>query len=598
MAKKRRPSKGYKKKHRAPQRITLAPHLAGLPLAVCVLALLVVAAGLAVNVVEMNVGKFLFVADMFSIYRPFLDVAHFDFPLTGWRVPVAPFYFPDYILFFALAFVLPLVWALPATMLALHITSAVGWTFVCRDMGGSVKTQIAIWFVHALQILLLSYPLGELMIPLILPLNHAGAWVALPWLLWAVLDARRRWFLFGLLALIAASDLVIVTWFVVPALFTMAVAIYFKHYTFRQLGHWALVFVTAVAIGKMIADNLPFTRSMNATEFITPNLSKLWESMLSVLQYNIGFLASEYILFACVWLVFVGLLTLVVIKHYPHEKALPFQHFFFIVFVPAAMACPLAAQIVVGIGENFQAGKIDDPHLDIALRMRYIYPFIFLPLFVGWVFLPFYFQRLSALKWRVSDKHFSLALCAVLCVLALPRIANVFDDDKVISPFNTPFSVCVKQAANRLGWTGAIGVYRFWNRAVIDPSNPIRQNVVVEALPRIEQYKDIPLFINWDFTNRHWNSGEFQVVAIDNYKGNNFLAPPRTTADACATDGCRHLNTLRSISEESARAVWGAPAEVVECEGVGLYHYDPPIRYDHSQRTTAKDYPILLHRQQ
>ena len=33
----------------------------------------------------------------------------------------------------------------------------------------------------------------------------------------------------------------------------------------------------------------------------------------------------------------------------------------------------------------------------------------------------------------------------------------------------------------------------------------------------------------------------------------------------------------------AARGAFGEPTEIIECEGIGFYHYDPPISVTHSR---------------
>ena len=584
----------HKKKKASVFTPATAPHLSGIPLALCGVALLVAAIALAVNITTLNLGKFTFAYDAFSVYRPFLDLTRFDFPLDGWRIPVAPFYFPDYLLFFLIAALTPTVWALPIYAIGITLISVVGWTLLCRDLGGSRKMQMAVWACHALPILLMAYDSG-LFLMTIMPLMHAGLWIFIPWLLWATYNPQRHWLLFILTAALAASDLLVITWYVIPALFALTIATYYKRFTIPQLARVTAFLITAVLTGKGIANLLPFATSPNASRFTTPDTSQLLDNVIGMGK-NLWWLVAEYPFLSIVWFAFVVAIAYIVITNFRRPN-FSSPHLFLIIFIPAAMVCPVAAQTIIGIEFNqpYQgADGIGDPHFDTQVRFRYFYPFVYLPLFVGWAFLPFYFHRWHATTLRISDRTFAASLLAGFALAAALPLAKAFDTDHIISPFNTAFDNCIKQAAKRLGWTGAIGTYRFWNRAVIDPDNPISQSLNVEALPRSEQFADTPFYINWEFTNRHWYTGDFQAVAIDRYNDKRFVAPPRTKADACETQSCRNLFASRYIDEATAQAVWGVPAEVVECEGVAIYHYDPPITYDFSNRTTAHDYPIFL----
>ena len=111
-----------------------------------------------------------------------------------------------------------------------------------------------------------------------------------------------------------------------------------------------------------------------------------------------------------------------------------------------------------------------------------------------------------------------------------------------------------------------------------------------------DRFADIPLVISWDVNNRHHFTGEFQVVVIDNFRGRRFVVDPRSQSDACQTPQCVNYSPTRSIDEDVVRSVFGEPAQIFECEGVGLFYYDPPIRLNLEHFTRAEQFPVALRR--
>ena len=162
------------------------------------------------------VAKNLFTGDFWFFQEIYNDIFIRGLSPDGIRTGVPPMYFPDMVLWFALAAIFPpdVVWFLCGFLL--NAFGAAGWILVCRRLGAGPLVQGAVPLAYAVQILLLAYGENELFLPaIVLVPIHSGTWSAVPYLLWACLGYSRAkvCLLFGLLTLIAAGDLIIVPWF-------------------------------------------------------------------------------------------------------------------------------------------------------------------------------------------------------------------------------------------------------------------------------------------------------------------------------------------------------------------------------------------------
>ena len=91
------------------------------------------------------------------------------------------------------------------------------------------------------------------------------------------------------------------------------------------------------------------------------------------------------------------------------------------------------------------------------------------------------------------------------------------------------------------------------------------------------------LYLDWQVTNHHWFDDDFQFVVLNTFNGRAFGLPPRTNEKGCPADNPSPCvpegHSALFLDEAAAKGAFGEPAEVVECAGIGFYHYDPPLRF-------------------
>ena len=69
------------------------------------------------------------------------------------------------------------------------------------------------------------------------------------------------------------------------------------------------------------------------------------------------------------------------------------------------------------------------------------------------------------------------------------------------------------------------------------------------------------------------------------YNGRAFHSPPLAGETGCAMsapEACWHSIDNFTLDDASARAAFGEPQEEIDCAGIGLLHYDPPLKFDFS----------------
>ena len=247
-------------------------------------------------------------------------------------------------------------------------------------------------------------------------------------------------------------------------------------------------------------------------------------------------------------------------------------------FVPAAVAFPLLAVIASGRGVD-EYGEIihrDTEAFDIVGRhMRYTLPVFFLPLFAGW----------ALFSWRGLPRAKALAAGAAALMLcaAAPKLARV--DRAALDMFASPFHQCFAENARRLQWTG--GVTTGFSSAMLmaDPNAGVKRGLPLGVFRREGAGQS---FMVADFVtgSTNWVSGEFQFV-VANWAGGRVyvgLSSPYAGDKGCLEEECapkfRGSNSMMDAA--TARAAFGEPQEIVNCEGIHFLHYDPPLKFDFS----------------
>ncbi len=538
------------------------------------------------------VSENLFTGDFWLFQEIYNDIFIRGLSPDGVRTGVAPMYFPCMVLWFALAAMFPpdVVWFLCGFLL--HALGAAGWILVCRCLGAGPLVQGAVPLAYAVQILLLAYGENELFLPaIVLVPIHSGTWSAIPYLLWTCLGYSRAkvCLLFGLLTLIAASDVTIVPWFVAPAFLTIILQWWRKDIPSRPAAIWLVILTAATLLGYVMHLTLgPFEKGLNTGKFLTLRLEDLIASLMTFLHF-MGALGRLYWHLVPIWILFFVLwirFGWVVFSRSNNGT----RSFAAIFVVASAIATP-SAMVVTGLVSSPDA--IIAPFW-YAFESRYMFPLLFFPLFVGWPLLVVLSGWSEKIKPQLR-RYLPVSLVIIAAVLAVIKIWR-FEYQR-FAPFQTPYAVCLRDIANRLGWTGGIGVWGFLRNAVVDPENPISRALPVENLSiGGDRFFDYPLAIPWDANNRHHFTGEFQVVVIDNFRGRRFVVEPRSQSDARQTSQCGDFFPTRSIDENVVRSVFGEPAQIFECEGVRLFHYDPPIRLNLEHRTRAEQFAVALRR--
>lgn len=536
------------------------------------------------------------------IYRDaFLSEAY---AASGWGVNAqAPYYFPDRAFqwaMFALGAGVPVVLYLqPPLQVA---AAAWGWATVCDSLyGKSAARRSAVWLLHALAFLLLAWRGEDLLGVHLLGVWHYGAWAAIPWLLWLSLRAlspdishRQRWpALAGLAALLTATtsgDLIILNWFVFPAALCAVLTTRMSSLESRAalLAYLGTMAASALGFWLLHSPGVAFS-----AEVFARSVGRLADIMSRIGENNI----PESLLWACFaaiagWRALWLLPRLELFRgakfREPHSGrgsvhaliGVPsgWRHRFAALFVPASSSASVLAVLVSG---NLDLYPWTLPHLD-RLTRHYL-PFVYFPLFVGWALLPWKFERFPA---PVRPSTFAAMMCALAVAAALPKAAAT--EREKLDPFASPFQKCFAENARRLGWRRGIGMPY---HSLMLAANPDAGVEVVTGVWRNHRRGSPPPLEPWLYNSnwRWWRDAkgesEFQFVAVNLFQGRVFGRPPRGPQDAgCAPTIPEMLACFSSpefiVDEAAARRAFGDPAEVIDCGGAGLLHYDPPLRFD------------------
>ena len=542
----------------------------------------------------------IFNRDTIYFHLVFRDAFLIDgYSTSDWIWGASPYFFPEFFLQWPAAALgadfRAVLYAFPLAQVAL---AATGWMFCCDFLYGKRPVRrAAVWLLHALAFLVLAWRGGDMLGLHFISGWHYGAWATLPWLLWLSLRAleddlssrKSRLALagmFALLAIAAASDLVIVPWFVVPAAAAALLTTRRNRDSCKALTACLAALAAGTALGPVLSElsDVEHIRIAAVRFSFNPELTvravEILADILRRMAADNGLEAVVWVLFVAValWRLFVVFPRLDVLRRggkeggafHPLFGVPPGRaHRFCAVFVPASAAAAVGAVLATG---NLHPFPWAHPALNVL--GRHFLPFFYFPLFVGWALLPWNFSRLS---FRPAPLVF--AASAVVILLAAPKALSI--DRAGLAPFATPFQQCFAESAKRLKWRAGVGALDA-NLLTANPAAGVKgvMEVVVNRDGGQARVMANPWSINLDY----YRADAFQFVVVNLFNGRLFGRPPRAQDKGCAPTYPEHLDCQQAIpyvlDDATARNVFGEPAEVIDCAGVGLFHYDPPLRFD------------------
>ena len=540
----------------------------------------------------------------FDTVRPWLvfrDIFQIGVDSLGdWRLGTAPNYIPDLALswlFFALGFgAVKGMWLYMLAQLAL---AAAGWILVCdRMFGKSPARRAAVLLAHALSLLLLAWNGPSVFLLWMLSVYHSGTWALVPWALWLVLillgadrqQGKKRApaplnppalaGLFALATLSVASDLLFFLWFVAPALAALLCLFALGRVRQNKLIPLAAILTLSVPAGRVFHSMLGFAVHRDAGRAWNPQPENLLNIPAGFIRWFAG-LVRDYPLEGMVCALFFALVvwraaavffpSTAPAKIFPEPES-P-ARLFVTLFIPASMAAT-----VFGLYINGEAlpGPIASPLDDMFYSHSHSYelPLVYFPLFVGWALLPW-----RPGFFRVRPARLALALSCAACLAAAPKALSIRSAN--LDPFNTPFYRCFADSAKRLGWKAGVANFVMLDMLAGESVHGVERILPVGILRGGAGRSR--LYLDWIGSNRQNFSGDFHFVVVTAFNGRAFLRDlPRSDDDQGEPIPDNLAPHPLVFDDAVARGAFGDPAEIVECAGVGLYHYDPPLRFDFS----------------
>ena len=550
--------------------------------------------------------RLFFNADTIHPVLYFNDLVAGD-PGARWRTGAAPYYFPDFALQWA-------VFALGADTVGGGLLfplmqvglSAVGWILVCDFLFGKTPARRAVvLLLHSLVLLISAWRGADLFYLWLIPAHHGGAWLVVPWLLWLSLLALRPAMesrpdlkkrkrpgsnlspipaaaLILLLLLSVASDLLTVPWFVAPAAAAAVTLAWRGGISRRDCVLFIAVLAAGAAGGRAFYYALPHITAIQPPDFKPGQ----WSAALGSVVRVMGRAAKNNPAETAVWAAFcaLALWRMAAVFHSGARRRLSFALpsspglalDFTALFIPAAVAVSLLAVIATGRGvDESWAVYSDNGVYDLPGRhLRYVLPTLFAPLFIGW----------ALFAWRAVPRAKTLAAgaSALIVCAAAPKMARM--DWEALDPYATPFQQCFAENARRLDWTAGVSANTLAPMLLMaNPNAGINRGLAVGVFRREGAGQS---FMVADFLtgSTNWVSGEFQFVAVNWADGRAFhtYSSPAAGDQGCPEKECVYERPHVVMDFAAARAGFGEPQEVVNCEGIYLLHYDPPLKFDFS----------------
>ena len=516
----------------------------------------------------------------------------------------APHHFPDNWMQWTLAALgVGASAALLFTSLLFAALSAAGWLLACDALfGKSPARRCVVLLLHALPLLVLAWRGSDLFWSQLNPDSHYGLYAAIPWLLWlsvrvlrggARASGKKRQapmpvgFAAGLVLLLAvmfASDLLILPWFVAPIGATALLLAWRGALARRRALQFFALLTAGCVVGRLLFHALPLTLdalqmpTLGSESRASAGRDSVFQAA-ATLAAHMRHAALRNPMEGMAWLAFVAVASWraavwfrpALRKKTPSALDVPdnFGHSLAAIYAPASILAALGG-IALGLraGSFYYLGDNLPPHVGMAFEIRYFMPAWFVPLFAGWALLP---------GLRAATPA-ALAACAVAVALAAPKMTR--SDLAALDLFDTPFYQCFAENAQRLNWRAGISTASL--RTVTEVPGVENRVLPVGVLRRPGAGQSFMLAdINFNLKP----VDEYQFVVANARQGRAFHYPPLAGEQGCAVNqpgACWFLPAAgdRVLSVADARAAFGEPKEEINCAGIGLLHYDPPIRLD------------------
>ena len=518
--------------------------------------------------------------------RPWLmfrDIGNESAPLSGWHKPGSGMWAPDIAILWTL-YAVGMDFRLAALLFPLlqSVLAAVGWILVCdRLCGKSPVRRAAVLILHSLPLLLVAHRGLDLFYNQTVPLWRFGTWAFVPWLMWLSLRALefggnekqnniRLAILAGAATVAAASDLAIVAWFLAPAIFSAGALAFFGTIKKSDFARFAAALVLSVPVGQWLDGVFGVGEGASTRTDIVLDFSHfaaVGRVALSLLGGLAGRNAPEMALCAAFALA-AGVWFWRTLAGGGRRGGRNVAPTFAALLVFSAMFAPLLAALT---RQHF--GAMLDPGKFHHSSHRYFLPLFYFPLFAGWALLPWNFAAAARHGRRI------VAGAAVLVVaLAAPGALSIRAAE--LDAFSSPFHRCFAENARRLNWSGGLAGYYQTAHLAANPDAGVERVLPVSVR---REAGGSEVLSHWIF-NRHWYSGEYQFVALSGFNGRVFHTLPSAAEPGCPRERaneCLYPAHFGAVVDAAAvAAAFGEPQEIVDCEGFGFFHYDPPLRFD------------------
>ena len=564
--------------------------------------LLVAAAVLVFSVLAVYsaIGDYLYAgSDTLAALLAARDFFAQDNSYTGWSLSVATFIFPDYLIFWLGYLIDAGTFTYWFYMISIVVVATVGWILLAdKIFNRAITARVFTLLAVALHCLVMAYDGdGALRVALFSPFHHNGAWAIFPYLLRLFVDISEspkpdwRLALFAiLLGLMLFSDMVIIVWFVAPTAAILLFAFFVAPARFRCWKHLLAALFVAYIIRHLFIAVWPTAFSPNTERFTSFN-PEVSLTTASQLLSTLGDFALLYpFLFVC-WLAFFVLSGVVLVpeirallasggrkaKKKHNRRDMDNATVIAMFFVLSALAAPAAA---IATGTNAFVGG------DIAGRVRYLHPTMYLPLFFGWVCLSsLLFRRFPVLQLAKQRTVMKATAMSVLLVGfgALPKMIDLAKESR-LGIFDPPFFTCLQETTQRRKLRAGVASFIFDSpvaTASIDKGLGIERMARIGNLRRLGLGERGSLYVSQDTTNRYYAQGDFDFAVVNAHQGSVYLSPWPKKDSSCVDAG--RLSCIEPaaygfiIDGQAVEDEFGKPSEIVDCGRAALYIYDKPF---------------------
>lgn len=526
----------------------------------------------------------LFSSDFSTLYLMWKDIFLEGGSLSEWNFSrvTAPYILTD----------IPVIWAIYSIIggyfaagihlfgIVMFVLFATGWMLVSDFLfGGSAVRRSLVFILSALVCVLLSRGAADLFGIVFFPAAHFSTFVFIPFCLLIFLRAASAGkfpesvvysvLLAAVCSALTYSDPIFTVWFVAPAFAAGGLCLFLRERKnlLPPLAALPAGFVCSRFFGKFFIESGATTvnsSGLGEPEYIAIALRDflMWTSEA----------AARHPLLAVLWvLFFIFLFRTVFFAFFRNGMPAPKVLFVLVFFIFSSAASAFAA-VLTG---NFEMSSLPESPANVS---RFLLPFYFIPLSVGWAFIRDFRQVFPKRFLPFSTQTFATAASVFLLAVSLSGALKLKENSSAFVQYYPPVAECFDANARRFNLKRGLASY-WWAKSIMAASKTDVSIAHVSVYPTADGGVGLYKFF-FGISDRFYE-GPFDFVITNKTR----MIPEQDPCMGDKSSRCGHLLSSKRdptstyiLRPEHVDYVFKRkPSAAFSCGGAQVLVFSPPL---------------------